>query len=67
MCIEMCWNILIPIIIRDFLQVPAVRELFTVSGMEPPEDGQIIHFIQAIKKTYDKTTVSTLITHWYGD
>nr|XP_022342343.1 protein MMS22-like [Crassostrea virginica]XP_022342344.1 protein MMS22-like [Crassostrea virginica] len=45
-----------PLRLRDFLQVPAVRELFTVSGMEPPEDGQIIHFIQAIKKTYDKTT-----------
>ncbi|XP_056016526.1 protein MMS22-like isoform X2 [Ostrea edulis] len=41
---------------RDFMQVPAVREMFTVSGMAPPEDGQIIHFIQAIQKTYDKTT-----------
>lgn len=45
-----------PLRLRDFLQVPAVSEMFTNSGLEPPEDGQIIHFIQAIKKTYDKTT-----------
>uniref|UniRef100_K1S404 Protein MMS22-like n=1 Tax=Magallana gigas TaxID=29159 RepID=K1S404_MAGGI len=45
-----------PLRLRDFLRVPAVSEMFTTSGLDPPEDGQIVHFIQAIKKTYDKTT-----------